>query len=50
MKQILTGALILALTPLMGCSTMKITAFEDKTPKFILEEYFECKTEASGIF
>lgn len=29
---------------------MKITDFEDKTPKFILEEYFEGKTEASGIF
>lgn len=50
MKRFMTGALLLALTLLMGCSTMKITDFEGKTPKFILEDYFEGKTEASGIF
>lgn len=35
---------------LAGCSSMKISDFENRTPKLALEEYFAGKTKAWGIF
>ena len=42
--------LILALVSLSGCSSMQISDFENRTPKLTLEEYFEGRTWAWGIF
>lgn len=41
---------ILALSALTGCMTMKPSNFENEKPKFVLEDYFEGKTRAWGIF
>jgi len=35
---------------LTGCSTMDVTNFKQNTPEFILEEYFNGKTVAYGVF
>jgi hypothetical protein len=35
---------------LAGCNTMNIAKFEDRTPRFVLEEYFAGQTKAWGIF
>ncbi|MBO6837843.1 MAG: DUF3833 domain-containing protein [Alphaproteobacteria bacterium] len=43
-------AAVLALLALMGCSSMKISDFENQEPKLELEQFFAGKTEASGIF
>ncbi|MGB0683318.1 MAG: DUF3833 domain-containing protein [Magnetovibrionaceae bacterium] len=40
----------IALTLLAGCSSMKIEDFADKTPSLVLEDYFEGRTRAWGIF
>ena len=42
--------LIVTIVAIGGCSNMAIKNFESSSPKFILEEYFQGKTEASGIF
>ena len=38
------------MSTLNGCMTMKPSNFKDETPKFVLEEYFNGKTKAWGIF
>ncbi len=35
---------------LTGCMQMKASDFKDATPRFVLEEFFVGKTQASGIF
>ncbi|MGY8985223.1 MAG: DUF3833 domain-containing protein [Sphingomonadales bacterium] len=37
-------------TLLVGCSSMNIQTYKSTTPEFILEEYFEGKTMAYGVF
>jgi hypothetical protein len=44
----LTG--LLFLVTLTGCMTMKPSNFANETPKFVLEDYFDGKTRAWGIF
>jgi hypothetical protein len=44
------GAALAALTLLTGCGNMKIEDFEGKEPKFVLEEFFEGRSQAAGIF
>ena len=41
---------IIVLTLLTGCMTMKPSNFKDENPKFVLEDYFNGKTKAWGIF
>jgi hypothetical protein len=41
---------ILTISALTGCMTMKPSKFANETPTFVLEEYFEGKTRAWGIF
>ena len=41
---------IIILTSLSGCMTMKPGNFKDQNPKFVLENYFNGKTKAWGIF
>ena len=43
-------SIIIILTSLSGCMTMKPSNFKDEEPKFILEDYFSGKTKAWGIF
>jgi hypothetical protein len=43
-------ALFLAIMVLFGCSGMKPQDFAHQTPRFVLEEYFRGRTQASGIF
>jgi len=48
-KARLFTALIVIIT-LTGCMQMKPTDFKDAKPRFVLEEFFEGQTQASGIF
>ncbi|MDC0196553.1 DUF3833 domain-containing protein [Gammaproteobacteria bacterium] len=40
----------ISLSALTGCMTMKSSNFTDESPKFVLENYFNGKTKAWGIF
>ncbi|MGP1396531.1 MAG: DUF3833 domain-containing protein [Inquilinaceae bacterium] len=42
--------LLLALSVLWGCSTMKPEDFADTEPRFIVEDYFDGKVRAWGLF
>ena len=42
--------MVLALLGLTGCMAMTPDDFTSKTPKFVLEEYFEGKSRAWGLF
>ena len=42
--------LILAVFALTGCAEMKVAEFENRKPQFILEDYFQGKTRAWGLF
>ena len=42
--------MVLALLGLTGCMAMTPDDFTNKTPKLVLEEYFEGKTRAWGLF
>lgn len=44
---ILCAALLILLT---GCSNMNVADFENEQPKLVLEEFFDGKTVASGLF
>ena len=44
------AVLILAALAISGCSTMKISDFQNTTPEFVLEEYFVGRTVAYGVF
>jgi len=35
---------------LAGCNSMKVSDFSDQTPEFVLEEYFNGRTRAAGLF
>ena len=52
MKQVKTRWIItvVVLMGLTGCMTMTPNDFTDKSPKLILEEYFDGKTTAWGLF
>lgn len=50
MKRLGIGMALMALLTLTGCGGMKISDFAGNEPKFVLEEYFEGRAEASGIF
>lgn len=50
MKWYKTGAVLLALAVLTGCGGMKVSDFKDSGPEFILEDFFQGRSEASGIF
>ncbi len=41
---------LMVLLLLGGCQSMQIEDFKDTEPKFVLEQYFEGKTKAWGIF
>jgi hypothetical protein len=41
---------IISIITLNGCMTMKPSNFKNEIPKFILEDYFQGKTQAWGIF
>ena len=41
---------LLILITINGCMTMKVSNFKNENPKFVLEEYFNGKTKAWGIF
>lgn len=41
---------LVVLLLLGGCQSMQIEDFKDTKPKFVLEQYFEGKTKAWGIF
>lgn len=43
-------ALLAALLTLMGCSKMDAKQFEEGKPRFVLEDYFQGTTNATGIF
>ena len=42
--------LLLTLTLLSCASDMKVKNFENETPRFVLEDYFDGKTKAWGMF
>lgn len=44
------GAVLAALALLTGCGSMKIEDFAGNEPKFVLEDYFEGRSQATGIF
>jgi hypothetical protein len=46
----LATALFLSITLLTGCSGMKPEDFAGNEPRFLIEEYFDGKTKAWGIF
>ena len=46
-SRITFGALVLILT---GCSNMDVTDFRNGEPRLVLEEYFEGRTLAAGLF
>ncbi len=50
MNGLKNSAILLLLAFLTGCSAMKISDFEGTEPKLVLEEFFQGRTEASGIF
>ena len=50
MRWIQTGAVLFALAILTGCSGMKVSDFKNAKPEFVLEDFFQGRTEASGIF
>ncbi|MDP4797151.1 MAG: DUF3833 domain-containing protein [Rhodospirillales bacterium] len=41
---------LIALIFLSGCTEMKPVDFKDTAPKFVIEDFFNGKTQASGIF
>lgn len=41
---------LMATALLAGCTGMKVSDFEGNEPKFVLEDFFQGRTEASGIF
>jgi len=43
-------ALLVALLTLMGCNGMDAKQFEEGEPRFVLEDYFQGTTHATGIF
>ena len=43
-------ALLLTLTLLSCANDMNVKNFETETPKFVLEDYFDGKTKAWGMF
>lgn len=44
------GAVLAALVLLTGCGSMKIEDFAGNEPKFVLEEFFEGRSQATGVF
>ena len=41
---------VLVMLGLTGCTAMTSDDFTDKSPKFVLEQYFHGKTRAWGLF
>lgn len=50
MRWLQTSVLLIALALLTGCSGMNVSDFKNAKPELVLEEFFEGRTEASGIF
>jgi hypothetical protein len=44
------AAVLLAVLAITGCNAMKPEDFAHSTPRFLLEEYFDGRTQAWGIF